>query len=108
MDDFLNGITLLGIPAILLVPVLVEGCKALGLSTRWAGVAALAAGFIVAGLAEAVQAWPQVTPFARFVVAGVLLGLASSGVYSQWRVLKKWGGGDSDGDGNGDGGGRGA
>jgi hypothetical protein len=33
VDDFLNAITLLGIPAITLVPVLVEGLKSLGLPT---------------------------------------------------------------------------
>ncbi len=86
MDNFLDGITLLGIPALVLVPVLVQGAKALGLPARWAGVVALALGLLVAGLAEVVQAWPAVTPVVRFLVAGVLLGLASSGAYSQFKV----------------------
>ena len=85
MENFLNGITLLGIPAMVLVPVLVSGMRMLGLPVRWAGVAALAAGLAVAALAEAVQAWPSVTPWVRFLVAGVLLGLASVGAYSQYR-----------------------
>ena len=85
MENFLNGITLLGIPALVLVPVIVQGMKELGLPARWAGVAALVIGLVVAGLAEAVEAWPGVTPFARFVVAGLLLGLASVGTYSQYR-----------------------
>jgi len=85
MENFLNGVTLLGIPALVLVPVIVQGLKDLGLPARWAGVAALAIGFAVAGLAEAVEAWPSVAPWARFVVAGVLLGLASVGTYSQYR-----------------------
>ena len=88
MEEFLNGIVLLGIPAIILVPVLVEGLKRLGLPVRWAGVAAICVGLAVAGLAEAVTIWPNVTPLARFLVAGVLLGLASAGAYSQYRVLK--------------------
>jgi hypothetical protein len=91
MENFVNGITLLGIPAIVLVPLLVEWAKILGLPTRWAGVAALVAGFAVAGLAEAVQAWPAVTPLVRFLVAGVLLGLASAGAYSQYRLLRDGG-----------------
>ncbi len=86
MDNFLNGITLLGIPAIMLVPVLVQGMKMLGLPSRWAGVAALLAGLAVASLAAAVEAWPVVTPWVRFVVAGVLLGFASVGTYSQYRT----------------------
>ena len=89
MENFLNGIVLLGIPAVILVPVIVQGIKALGLPDRWAGVAALAVGLLVAGLAEAVNEWPVVTPFVRFVVAGVLLGFAAAGSYSQYRVFNK-------------------
>jgi hypothetical protein len=89
MDNFLNGITLLGIPAVILVPVIVQGIKALGLPVRWAGIAALIVGLTVAGLAEIVTAWPSITPFVRFVVAGVLLGLAAAGSYSQYKVFKQ-------------------
>ena len=89
MDNFLNGITLLGIPAIVLVPVIVQGIKALGLPAKWAGIVALVVGLAVAGLAEAVNAWPNVTPLVRFVVAGVLLGFAAAGSYSQYKVFKR-------------------
>jgi hypothetical protein len=89
MDDFINAITLLGIPAMVLVPVLVEGLKALGLPARWAGMTAVMVGLAVAGLAEAVNAWPAVTPFVRFIVAGLLLGFASAGVYSQYKVFRQ-------------------
>ncbi len=89
MENFLNGITLLGMPAVILVPVIVQGLKSLGLSSRWAGLVAVAAGLLVAGLAEAITAWPTITPVVRFVIAGFLLGLASSGAYSQYRVFKE-------------------
>ncbi len=89
MENFLNGLVLLGIPAVVVVPLLVQGLKALGLPSRYAGVAALAVGLAVAGMIEAVQAWPSVTPFVRFLVAGLLLGLASSGSYSQYRSIKE-------------------
>ena len=88
MNNFLDGITLLGIPAVVLVPVLVQGLKALGLPSRWAGAAAMIVGFAVAGLAEAVTEWPTVLPVVRFIVAGMLLGLASTGAYSQYRAVK--------------------
>jgi hypothetical protein len=88
MENFLNGLTLLGVPAVVLVPVLVQGLKALGLPARWAGVAALVVGLAVAGMIEAVSAWPGVAPVVRFIVAGLLLGLASSGSYSQFKSIK--------------------
>lgn len=89
MENFLNGIMLLGIPAVVLVPVIVQGIKSLGLPSRWAGIAALVVGLFVAGLAEAVTQWPTLTPLVRFIIAGVLLGLASSGAYSQYRTFKE-------------------
>jgi hypothetical protein len=88
MENFLNGIVLLGIPAVVLVPLLVQALKAAGLPVKWAGVAAIAVGLAVAGLAEAVNVWPQVTPFVRWLIAGLLLGLASSGAYSQYRIAR--------------------
>jgi hypothetical protein len=88
MENFLNGITLLGIPSLVLVPLLVQALKAAGLPSKWAGAAAMAVGLAVAGLAEAVTAWPQVTPFVRWLVAGLLLGLASAGAYSQYRIAR--------------------
>ena len=88
MENFLNGITLLGIPSLVLVPLLVQALKAAGLPAKWAGVAAILVGLAVAGLAEAVTAWPQVTPFVRWLVAGLLLGLASAGSYSQYRIAR--------------------
>lgn len=89
MDNFVNGLTLLGIPAVVIVPLALQGLKALGMPGRMAGWAALFAGLAVAGMIEAVQAWPSVTPFVRFMVAGLLLGLASSGSYSQYKSIKE-------------------
>jgi ABC-type uncharacterized transport system permease subunit len=88
MDNFLNGLTLLGIPAIVLVPIIVQALKTLGLPNRWAGVAAITAGLIIAALIEAVAAWPTITPIVRTLIAGILLGLAAAGSYSQYRDFK--------------------
>ena len=88
MDNFLNGLTLLGIPAIVLVPIIVEALKTLGLPNRWAGAAAIAVGLTIAALIEAIAAWPTITPIVRMLIAGILLGLASAGSYSQYRVFK--------------------
>jgi hypothetical protein len=89
MDEFLRAVTLLGMPALVLVPLLVEAMKALGLPVRWAGVAAMGAGLVIAALAEAVAVWPALVPFVRVALAGVLLGLASSGAYSQMKGITK-------------------
>ncbi len=87
MDPFLNGLTLLGIPALILVPLIIEALKTLGLPTRYAGIASIAIGLLIAALIEAVAAWPTITPIVRVLIAGILLGLAASGTYSQFRTL---------------------
>ena len=81
--DFANGIVLLGVPAVLLVPLVVEGLKRLGLPTRWATPAAVLAGAAVAALAETLRIWPETEPVVRVVLAAVVLGFGASGVYSQ-------------------------
>ena len=96
MDNFLNGLALLGIPAIVLVPLIVQALKTFGLPDRWAGAAAITVGLIVAALIEAVAAWPAITPIVRVLVAGLLLGLAAAGTYSQFRVFKDQGSGIRD------------
>lgn len=88
MDDFINGLALLGIPAVILVPLFVQGLKVFGLPDRWAGAAAMLLGVLVAVLIEAVAAWPAITPLVRILVAGVLLGLAAAGTYSQYKVFR--------------------
>jgi hypothetical protein len=87
MGEFLDGLTLLGIPAVVLVPFLVEGLKRLGLPKRWAGLAALVIGLLVAAAIGSIEAWPQVMPWLKYLVAGLLLGLGSAGVYSQAKEL---------------------
>ena len=83
MDAFANGIVLLGIPAVVLVPLVVEGLKRLGMPVAWATAAAVAVATVVAALAEVVNVWPGVTPVVRVIVAGVVLGLGASGAYAQ-------------------------
>ena len=88
MDPFLNGLTLLGIPALILVSLIVQALKTLGLPTRYAGAASIISGIAIAALIEAIAAWPTITPIVRVLIAGILLGLAASGTYSQYRTLK--------------------
>ena len=81
--DFANGIVLLGVPAVLLVPLVVEGLKRLGMPVAWATPAAVVVGGLVALLAETLRIWPETEPVVRVVLAAVVLGFGASGVYSQ-------------------------
>lgn len=85
VDRFADGIVLLGVPAVVLVPLVVEGLKRLGLPVAWATPAAVIVAGMVAALAEAVQVWPELGPVVRVVLAAVILGFGASGVYSQAR-----------------------
>lgn len=89
MESFVDGITLLGIPAMLLVPLIVEGLKRAGLPGGYAIVASVAVAFMVALLAEVVAIWPATEPAVRVVVAGLVIGFAAAGVYSQGRHWSK-------------------
>lgn len=91
MESFVDGVTLLGVPAMLLVPLIVEGLKKAGLPATYAIFAALGAAFGVAVLAELVAVWPVTEPFVRVIVTTILIGFAAAGVYSQgqyWSARK--------------------
>jgi hypothetical protein len=80
---------LLGVPALVLVPLIVEGLKRLGLPRRWAPAAAVLVAAGVAALAEAVQAWPALTPLARVLLAAVIIGMGASGAYEHARRIRR-------------------
>ncbi len=82
-DRFMDGIVLLGVPAMVFVPWAVEGLKAMGLPTRWAIYAALGVAGIFVALAEVVDQWPQALPLVRWFLGTLIVGFAASGVYSE-------------------------
>lgn len=86
--NFADGILLLGIPAVVLVPIIVEGLKRLGLASRWATLAAIIVGMVVGGGAEMIEIWPRTLPIVRVLLGGIILGFGASGVYS--RVRSSW------------------
>ncbi|HEX5504443.1 MAG TPA: hypothetical protein VFW96_17600 [Thermomicrobiales bacterium] len=85
MEEFGAGFVLLGVPAMVAVPLIVEGLKRLGLPSRYAIVASVLVAGLVAGAAEALDAWPALTPLVRVVFGALLLGFSAAGVYSQAR-----------------------
>ena len=86
---FTETLAVAGVPAVVLVPLLVEAAKRVGLPTRYAPLATLVAAGLVAALAEAAPVLPQLAPFGRWVVATLLLALGASGAYETARFLRR-------------------
>jgi len=93
----MNEMVVLGVPLVVIVPALVEVAKRAGLPTRWAGLAAIAtaAGLIAAadlGGVIMLEGEDGAARIARWMIAGVVYGLAGAGVYSQVRRVSGPGG----------------
>ncbi len=71
-----------------LVPLIVEWLKRMGMGVRWTGLASVIAAGLLAALSEAVGRFPELAPVARVVLAAVLIGMAGSGAYSQARLMR--------------------
>lgn len=87
--NFVNGFSLVGIPAIVLLPFLLEGLKRLGMPTHWTGFVAVGLGLLIALLIGVVEEWPVLEVWVRRAVFGLLLGLAVPGLYSQVQLFRK-------------------
>lgn len=68
-------------------PALVEALKRAGLPTRWAGVAAIVVATLLVGLRAAAIGTGGDEPWPALALRGLLLGLASAGLYTQARRL---------------------
>jgi ABC-type iron transport system FetAB permease component len=80
-------LVLMGVPVAVLTTLVVEALKRAGLDSRWAPWSAVGTAMVLAALAELVVREAWLAPVARVVVAGLVLGLASSGSYSWARQL---------------------
>ncbi|MGH2559978.1 MAG: hypothetical protein ACRDJH_13000 [Thermomicrobiales bacterium] len=70
-----------------LVPGIVELAKRLGLPSRWAGLAAVVAATALVALRDLALGDGHGGSLARWLLAGVVYGLAAAGLYSQARQL---------------------
>jgi hypothetical protein len=70
-----------------LVPGIVEVAKRLGLPARWAGVAAIAAATALVALRDLALSGGASGSLARWLLAGLVQGLAAAGLYSQARQV---------------------
>ncbi len=79
---------LTGVPVVVIVPALVEGAKQAGLPVRFAGLAAVGCAIALLALGDLALAdgTPDVGQIARWLVGGIVYGLAAAGLYSQRHV----------------------
>lgn len=90
---------LTGVPILVVVPALVELAKRAGLPVRFAGLAAIGwatALCALAALAGMGPAMPTGESVARWLLGGIVYGLAAAGLYSQRQIILP-GAGASDG-----------
>jgi len=77
-----------GVPLVAIVPLLVELAKRHGLPVRSAGLAAIGLATVLLVLAGIALGDPvTVTSVARWIVGGIVYGLAAAGLYSQRSAL---------------------
>lgn len=79
---------LAGVPLLVLVPALVELAKRQGMPTRYAGLAAIVMATLLLALAGfALDPHLEPADPARWLVGGIIYGLAAAGLYSQRTTL---------------------
>lgn len=84
MTDSFELIT--GISITIVTPALVEIAKRLGMPVKHAGFAAIAVAILLYALGEiALGTTYTASTFSRWILAGIVYGLAAAGLYSQTR-----------------------
>lgn len=76
-----------GVPVVVIVPALVEGAKQAGLPTRYAGLAAIVAATFLIALADVASGEINTGAPARWLLFGLVHGLAGAGLYTQIKRL---------------------
>lgn len=76
-----------GVSILIVTPALVEVAKQLGLPIRLAGLAAIAFAVVLVILGDIANGTTLSTPvIARWLIGGIVYGLAAAGLYSQTRL----------------------
>src|SRR5687767_2633717 len=86
--EFVNKFVLFGMPGVPLVMLLVQIAKWAGLPSRWAPIACLVSGLIVAGGIATTEFVPEAEPLVMYVLGGILMGAAAAGVWSGAKALR--------------------
>lgn len=77
----IGNVVLFGVPAVVLIPIVVQAAKTLGLPDSWAPWVTLGLSVAVAGVAELMNTFPGSTPWVYLVVSAVVLYLSVTGLY---------------------------
>jgi hypothetical protein len=85
----MGDVTLFGVSVAMLVVLLVQGLKLLGMPDRFAPWAALVLSGLGALAAELVMSVPGSVPYIRTIVAGVVVFLVSTGIYHVGKNVKE-------------------
>lgn len=89
-QDFLDKLTLFGIPAVAIVVAIVALLRQVGLSGKFTPIAAVIAGGVVAVMLGVIDVYPNAAPIIKYLVAAIFLGLAGSGAYSLTKRVAGW------------------
>ncbi len=77
-----------GAPLVVIIPALVELAKRQGMPIRYAGLAAIVIATVLLALAGlTIGESPGIAEAARWVIGGIVYGLAAAGLYSQRDIL---------------------
>lgn len=85
----LTSIAAFGFPALLVVAGLVEFSKKLGASGNLCVVLSVVFGVVVMLLVQVAAAYPAIEPWIKTIFAGLVVGLAASGLYDLAKNILK-------------------
>jgi hypothetical protein len=83
LPDFL----VMGVPIVVLVPAIVQKLKEAGLPTRYATFAAMLVALALIVLVRLARHEATVDDAAAYLLAAIVYGLASSGLYTQGKAV---------------------
>jgi hypothetical protein len=77
----------LGVPIAVIIPLVIEEAKKVGMPTTWTGVASMVTALVIVSLSSAAQGTFALQSAAEYALQAIVYGLAANGVYSQARLL---------------------
>lgn len=83
----MGGLVIAGVPAAIVIVMLVEVLKRAGLDRRFAPLAAILLGILTTVAVHLAIQWPALRIWWEVIGSGLLLGLTSSGLYSGGKAM---------------------